>query len=129
MYSYGILTLAVLTALLLILFEGVTDRLIPLYAVGAFLAFTLSQAGMVVHWYKKRGPHWGKSAFVNGLGAFVTGIAPEAFPIKVTNLVDQLPVQKPGEDRERRQHDHRRHGHQRGELGPDGRQAQEHRLP
>jgi amino acid transporter len=73
-YSYGIMTLAVLTALLLILFEGVTDRLIPLYAVGAFLAFTLSQAGMVVHWYKKRGPHWGKSAFVNGLGAFVTGI-------------------------------------------------------
>jgi amino acid transporter len=73
-YSYGIVTLAVLTAFLLILFDGVTDRLIPLYAVGAFLAFTLSQAGMVVHWYKKRGPHWWKSAFVNGLGAFVTGI-------------------------------------------------------
>ena len=73
-YSYGIVTLAVLTAILLMLFGGVTDKLIPLYAVGAFLAFTLSQAGMVVHWFKKRGPHWGKSAFVNGLGAFVTGI-------------------------------------------------------
>src|ERR1700738_5090061 len=73
-YSYGIVTLAVLTAFLLILFDGVTDRLIPLYAVGAFLAFTLSQAGMVVHWYKKRGPHWRKSAFVNGLGELVTGI-------------------------------------------------------
>jgi amino acid transporter len=73
-YSYGIVALAVLTAFLLILFDGVTDRLIPLYAVGAFLAFTLSQAGMVVHWYKKRGPHWLKSALVNGLGAFVTGI-------------------------------------------------------
>src|SRR5712664_3752501 len=73
-YSYGIVTLALLTALLLIFFDGVTDKLIPLYAVGAFLAFTLSQAGMVVHWYKKRGPHWQKSALVNGLGAFVTGI-------------------------------------------------------
>src|SRR5207302_5451580 len=73
-YSYGIMTLAILTALLLIAFRGITDRLIPLYAVGAFLAFTLSQAGMVVHWYKKRGTHWRKSAFVNGLGAFVTGI-------------------------------------------------------
>ena len=73
-YSYGIITLAVLTALLLIAFGGITDRLIPLYAVGAFLAFTLSQAGMVVHWYKKRGAHWRKSAFINGLGAFVTGI-------------------------------------------------------
>jgi amino acid transporter len=73
-YSYGIVTLAVLSAFLLILFGGITDRLIPLYAVGAFLAFTLSQAGMVRHWYKKRGPHWRKSAFVNGLGAIVTGI-------------------------------------------------------
>ena len=73
-YTYGIVVLAVLTATLLILFEGVTDRLIPLYAVGAFLAFTLSQFGMVVHWRKNRGPHWVKSALVNGLGAVVTGI-------------------------------------------------------
>jgi amino acid transporter len=73
-YTYGIVVLAVLCGLLLILFGGVTDRLIPLYAVGAFLAFTLSQFGMVIHWRKKRGPHWLKSALVNGLGAFVTGI-------------------------------------------------------
>jgi multisubunit Na+/H+ antiporter MnhE subunit len=73
-YTYGILVLAVLTGALLILFGGVTDRLIPLYAVGAFLAFTLSQWGMVVHWRKKRGPHWLKSAMVNGLGGTVTGI-------------------------------------------------------
>ena len=73
-YTYGIVTLALLTAVLLTVFDGITDKLIPLYAFGAFLAFTLSQAGMVVHWYKKRGPHWRKSAFVNGLGAFVTGI-------------------------------------------------------
>jgi amino acid transporter len=73
-YSYGIVVLGVLTFVLLVLFRGVTDRLIPLYAVGAFLAFTLSQSGMVVHWYKNRTENWRKSAFVNGLGAFVTGI-------------------------------------------------------
>jgi amino acid transporter len=73
-YSYGIVVLGILTCVLLVLFRGVTDRLIPLYAVGAFLAFTLSQSGMVVHWYKNRTEHWRKSAFVNGLGAFVTGI-------------------------------------------------------
>ena len=55
-YTYGIVVLAVLCGGLLILFGGVTDRLIPLYAVGAFLAFTLSQAGMVMHWRKNRGP-------------------------------------------------------------------------
>jgi hypothetical protein len=73
-YSYGIVVLAVLACVLLLLFRGVTDKLIPLYAVGAFLAFTLSQSGMVVHWYKNRSEHWRKSAFVNGLGAFVTGV-------------------------------------------------------
>src|ERR1700736_1138028 len=73
-YSYGIVVLAVLCGGRLIFFGGVTDRLIPLYAVGAFLAFTLSQAGMVVHWHRNRGPHWLKSALVNGLGAFVTGL-------------------------------------------------------
>ncbi|MGD0965669.1 MAG: APC family permease [Candidatus Acidiferrales bacterium] len=73
-YTYGIGVLAVLCGALLILFGGVTDRLIPLYAVGAFLAFTLSQAGMVMHWLKNREPHWLKSALVNGLGASVTGV-------------------------------------------------------
>jgi amino acid transporter len=73
-YTYGIAVLAIATGFLLILFAGVTDRLIPLYAVGAFLAFTLSQAGMVRHWAKKRGSHWLRNVFINGLGAFVTGI-------------------------------------------------------
>jgi amino acid transporter len=73
-YTYVIVILAVLTGFLLVVFGGVTDRLIPLYAVGAFLAFTLSQFGMVMHWFKKRGPHWVKFMLVNGLGAFVTGI-------------------------------------------------------
>src|ERR1700722_5477941 len=73
-YTYGIVVLALLCGGVLILFDGVTDRLIPLYAVGAFLAFTLSQSGMVMHWRKNRGPKWLRSAFVNGLGALVTGI-------------------------------------------------------
>jgi amino acid transporter len=73
-YTYGIVILAIATCFLLVLFGGVTDRLIPLYAVGAFMAFTLSQLGMVVHWFKKRGPHWVRSMLINGLGAFVTGI-------------------------------------------------------
>ncbi len=53
LYSWGIYVLVALTALLLILFGGVTDRLIPLYAIGAFMAFTLSQAGMVMHWKRQ----------------------------------------------------------------------------
>lgn len=73
-FTQGIVWLAASCAFLLILFGGVTDRLIPLYAVGAFLAFTLSQAGMVVHWWRTRGAHWVKSMLVNGLGAFVTGV-------------------------------------------------------
>ena len=73
-YTYGIVVLALLCGSVLIALGGVTDRLIPLYAVGAFLAFTLSQAGMVMHWRRNRGPHWVKSAMVNGLGATVTGI-------------------------------------------------------
>ncbi len=64
-YTYGIMVLALLTCFLLVLFGGITDKLIPLYAVGAFLAFTLSQFGMVAHWWKKRGPHWLKSALVS----------------------------------------------------------------
>ena len=73
-YSQGILVLAVLAGLLLILFDGVTDRLIPLFAVGAFLAFTLSQAGMVGHWRRVGGPEAPRSILINGLGAVATGI-------------------------------------------------------
>jgi amino acid transporter len=73
-YSEGIYVLAGLAAVLLVIFGGVTDRLIPLFAVGAFLAFTLSQAGMVFHWRRLGGPGAVQSMFVNGLGAFVTAI-------------------------------------------------------
>lgn len=73
-YTQGVYALALLAGTLLILFDGVTDRLIPLYAVGAFMAFTLSQAGMVMHWKRVRGPGSSKSMFVNGLGAVATGL-------------------------------------------------------
>jgi amino acid transporter len=73
-FSEGILVLTFLTGTLLTIFGGVTDRLIPLYAVGAFLAFTLSQLGMVFHWKRVRGDHSLRNMFVNGLGSFVTGI-------------------------------------------------------
>jgi len=72
LYSWGIYVLVGLTALLLIVFGGVTDRLIPLYAIGAFMAFTLSQAGMVMHWKRQGGAPL--RMFVNGLGAVATGI-------------------------------------------------------
>jgi amino acid transporter len=71
-YSQGIYVLAALCAVLLLLFGGVTDRLIPLYAVGAFLAFTLSQAGMVAHWRRTGGARSRRSMFVNGLGSVAT---------------------------------------------------------
>ena len=73
-YSQGIYVLAILCAFLLVLFGGVTDRLIPLYAIGAFLAFTLSQAGMVMHWMSTGGARARHSMLVNGLGAFATAV-------------------------------------------------------
>ncbi len=80
-YTAGILFLAGGAGVLLTVFGGITDRLIPLFAVGAFLAFTLSQAGMVAHWRRKgRGRRKGRQAdrvrfAVNGLGAVATGAA------------------------------------------------------
>ena len=73
-YTQGIVVLTVLAGGLLILFNGVTDKLIPLFAVGAFLAFTLSQAGMVMHWTKSKDRNAGLSAAVNGVGAIATAI-------------------------------------------------------
>jgi hypothetical protein len=74
-YSRGILVLAFLSAGILIAFGGITDNLIPLFAVGAFLAFTLSQAGMVAHWRKTGGDHAKKSMAINAAGAVCTAVA------------------------------------------------------
>jgi len=73
-YTQGIIVLTVLSGSLLILFNGVTDKLIPLFAVGAFLAFTLSQAGMVMHWSRSKDRNARLSAVVNGTGAIATAI-------------------------------------------------------
>jgi hypothetical protein len=72
-FSQGIYALTAIAAILLVVFRGITDRLIPLFAIGAFLAFTLSQAGMVAHWKKAKGRHL-FSMFLNGLGAIATAI-------------------------------------------------------
>src|SRR6202048_42791 len=63
-----------MSALLIILFAGSTEALLPLYAVAVFTAFTLSQAGMVQHWRRLRGRHWLPKAIVNGIGATATGL-------------------------------------------------------
>ncbi len=73
-YSQGIIVLAVLSAGLLIGFKGITDNLIPLFAVGAFLAFTMSQSGMVAHWRKLGGEHSGKAMAINAAGAVCTAV-------------------------------------------------------
>jgi amino acid transporter len=73
-YSEGILVLAFITAVLLTIFGGITDRLIPLFAVGAFLAFTMSQAGMVAHWRRQHSKGARPSMLINGLGAVATGL-------------------------------------------------------
>jgi amino acid transporter len=85
-FAQGIYSLALLTGILLVVFRGVTDRLIPLYAVGAFLAFTLSQAGMVVHWKRYGGRGSRRSMLVNGLGALATGVTTAI--VLITKFVD-----------------------------------------
>jgi amino acid transporter len=73
-YSQGIVVLAVLAGILLVVFGGLTDKLIPLFAIGAFLAFTLSQAGMVAHWRKLGGKEARHAMPINAAGALATGV-------------------------------------------------------
>ncbi|NLH97953.1 MAG: APC family permease [Chthonomonadales bacterium] len=73
-FSNGIVLLALFAIVLIVAFHGSVDRLIPLYAVGVFTAFTLSQTGMVRHWQTERGPRWAMKAVINGLGACCTFI-------------------------------------------------------
>ncbi len=73
-FSSGILLLAGLASVLLFLFNADTNRLIPLYAIGVFLAFTLSQSGMVVHWRRSREAGWKRSMIINGVGAVGTAV-------------------------------------------------------
>ncbi len=71
-YSNSIVALSVVSGILVIVFKGDSHALVPLFAIGAFLAFTLSQAGMVVHWFRERGRGWLVKSFINGVGALTT---------------------------------------------------------
>jgi amino acid transporter len=73
-FSNGIIVLSVFAAVLIIVFRGDTQSLLPLYMIGVFVSFTLSQAGMVIHWRQSREAGWKTSAFINGFGALVTGV-------------------------------------------------------
>ncbi|MFI5275084.1 MAG: APC family permease, partial [Ktedonobacterales bacterium] len=76
-FTVGIVVLGALSSVLLVVFKGSTDALINLYALGVFTAFTLSQTGMVVHWWRLReraGAGWRRSLVINGMGAVVTGV-------------------------------------------------------
>lgn len=73
-FANGIILLGAISCVLLVIFQGITTRLIPLYAVGVFLSFTLSQTGMVVHWLRSREPGWKHSIVFNALGAMVTAV-------------------------------------------------------
>src|SRR5438093_9195403 len=73
-FSNGILVLSAFAAILIVAFRGDTQSLLPLYMIGVFISFTLSQAGMVIHWRKTKEPGWQTSALINGFGAVVTGV-------------------------------------------------------
>jgi len=80
-FNVGIVALAIISILLVIAFNGNVNGLIPLYAIGVFTAFTLSQSGMVRHWQADRGPNWRQNATINGVGAVATGVVAVVFAI------------------------------------------------
>ncbi len=82
----GIMMLAGATAILIIGFKGDSHLLVPLFAVGAFLAFTLSQGGMVLHWWRERGPGWQLKMIANGIGMLATGIT--LFVVGITKFLE-----------------------------------------
>ena len=73
-FSNGIIVLSIFAGILIVAFRGDTQSLLPLYMIGVFVSFTLSQAGMVIHWRTLKTPGWRTSAAINGFGALVTGI-------------------------------------------------------
>jgi amino acid transporter len=84
-YSNGVIGLTVIAIIVVVIFGAQTHRMIPLYAVGVFLSFTLSQAGMVVHWFRLKDEGWRRRATMNGVGAALTGIV--AVVIVLTKFV------------------------------------------
>ena len=78
-FSNGIWALTLMAGALLVAVRGNTNTLIPLFAIGVFTGFTLSQAGLVVHWRRQRPPRWRRRALINGTGAVVTALATVVF--------------------------------------------------
>ncbi|AIQ64565.1 amino acid permease [Paenibacillus stellifer] len=78
-YSNGIIILGVLSILLIMAFEGKTEHLIPLYAVGVFIPFTLSQTGMIVKWNREKPPGWLPKLIINSTGALISLIVTVMF--------------------------------------------------
>ncbi|MFJ2476208.1 APC family permease [Streptomyces sp. NPDC087659] len=73
-HRHGVLALAGVSAALIVFSGGDTNTLVPLFAIGVFVGFTIAQTGMVLHWRRTRGPHWAGKALLNGLGALLTGV-------------------------------------------------------
>ena len=94
-YRYGIVALALAAALLLIAVERQTSRLIPLFTIGVFIGFTISQVGLVRHWRSTRPPRWRLRAALNGTGAVMTAVAVVVF------LCTQVPRGRVGRGRSR----------------------------
>lgn len=91
-FSNGIVVLGIISGLIIAVFGGHTDYLIPLYAVGVFLSFTLSQAGMVRRWFRLKSAGWQWKAVVNGLGAAVTGIVAVVICISKWAAGEPIPI-------------------------------------
>ncbi len=89
-FSYGIIVLALVASLLIVIFNGETHRLIPLYAVGVFIDFTISQAGMIKHWLREQPPGWQRRLAINAFGCTLTGIV--AVVVAVVKAPDSLLV-------------------------------------
>ncbi len=94
-FTNGIVLLGIVSALLVIMFGGKVEALLPLYAVGVFMAFTLNQAGMVRHWWKEHGRGWRLKAAINGTGALATAVV--AITAAATNFIDFSNPIVPGE--------------------------------
>ena len=101
-FSAGIVALAVLSIVVLAAFGGRVEALIPLYAIGVFTSITLSQAGMVRHWWRSREPGWRRSLAINGVGAVATAIVTVIFAVAKFALGAWLVVDRhPGPGRRR----------------------------
>ena len=85
-FSNGIIGLTIAAIVIIVIFEADTHRMIPFYALGVFVGFTLSQAGMVVHWRRLRSEGWGAKAAMNAFGALLTGVV--AVVLLVTKFVE-----------------------------------------